>query len=1010
MKFILSAMVGATLALSAIEAGAQATPGERQVSLTIESTSLAIALDKWAQQSGFQIFVQDWEDAKRLTAPSLMGTFSAQAALEQLLKGTQLTYVWLNDRAVSIRKRVPPTVPTALQSSGALERVEVPQLQLAPLAAEGGVQGGGARGAQAGRGHVDGPEIEDLEELEEIVVTGSRLLRSSAGAAPVVLYDRKQIERSGHPTLNEFLNSLPSVSVAMNSFASRTYVGAATIQLHGLPMGTTLVLVNGRRVGPSSGQSSVGYEIFDLNSIPLEAVKRVEVLSAGSSAVYGSDAIAGVVNIVLNDDLDGLTVRANYGTAAGTDRSGAGLTWGTRSSNYSVSITASYQKETELGGTERSITADNDYSRFGGADTRLPFYCSPGNVYSVDGVSPLPGLGDATFAAVPTSLTGVATTSDFEPTAGLENTCDIAALLSRIPESERTGLFAHGTYAISNETELFAEFMYSKNEVRETAVYASMFGTHGFQSFTVSEANPYNPFGVRVGIGRSIPELQRQASEFPLTLVRPLIGLRGRLGASWDWELAGWGAEDKSTLRISPVLDPVAVQNALDSSDPNTALNPFIDGVLGPASAISGLLGPDSTLESRGRRFTANGFIRGTVAHLPTGPLQAVLGAEYVDDSLKVTDPNQLVALGGEQVEFRRKGHAEFAELRVPVIGARSSEIDDARLVLTAAARYDYDELFGGETTPQFGLEWRPSASWLLRGTYGDAFKAPNLVALFRPTAETTTFVTDPRNGGELYATSESFGGNPDLKPETGRSQTLGIVYSSDIMRGLQISATHWDVHQEDAIQSIPAQTIVDNEDLFPGRVVRDGSGAISLVDSTSVNFGEIDVRGVDYQIRWEHEAGWWRLQPSLSATQTYHYTTALLPGLVKEDRVSRATQDYNFAPRWKASAALNWSAGPYDVNLSSRYVGAYRDYLPLTSGEYRTLGKFALFDINVRLDVTQMLSSSMPWGASSSVDVGAINALDKLPQFSNNIGFGFDGTQQDIRGRFVYARVSVKW
>src|SRR5688572_12047582 len=172
MKSILSAVVGATLALAAIEAGAQATPRERQVALTIETESLASALDKWAQQSGFQIFVQDWEAAKNLPARSLKGTFTAQDALEQLLADTPLTYVWINNKAVSIRKKMPHTVPTALQRTGLDGQQSFP---IANLAGDD-VNGGSSQpyASAEDRGGSGPPEPgPQFDPLEDVLVTGT---------------------------------------------------------------------------------------------------------------------------------------------------------------------------------------------------------------------------------------------------------------------------------------------------------------------------------------------------------------------------------------------------------------------------------------------------------------------------------------------------------------------------------------------------------------------------------------------------------------------------------------------------------------------------------------------------------------------------------------------------------------------------------------------------------------------------------------------------------------------
>ena len=326
MKSILSAVVGATLALSAIEADAQAAPGERQVSLTIESTSLATALDKWAQQSGFQIFVQDWEAAKNLHAPSLKGTFTAQDALEQLLSGTPLTYVWISNKAVSIRKKTPQTVPTALQ------RTSLEGQQSIPVAKFSGddVSGGSAqpnvsaddRGASGTS--ESGPKV---ELLEEVLVTGTYIRGGSPVGSPLKVYSREDVDRSGAATIEQFARTMTenfsSMDMTANSnstatgFANTDAGGAgafsgAAFDLHGLGPTATLTLLNGNRVASAGFNGS----ITDISQIPLSAIERIEVLTDGSSAIYGADAIAGVVNIVTRTDFEGAETSVRYGGAS----------------------------------------------------------------------------------------------------------------------------------------------------------------------------------------------------------------------------------------------------------------------------------------------------------------------------------------------------------------------------------------------------------------------------------------------------------------------------------------------------------------------------------------------------------------------------------------------------------------------------------------------------------------------------------------------------------------------
>jgi len=317
MKSILSAVIGATLALSAIEAGAQATPGERQVSLTIETGTLANALDKWAQQSGFQIFVQDWEATKNLRAPSLKGTFAAQDALEQLLSGTPLTYVWIDAKTVSIRKKTAQTVPTALQ------RTSLDGHQAVPVAKFSGDDVGGASiPLAAAAAPSNGEGSHDLssrvDQMEEVLVTGTHIRGVQNNTVPTLVMDKEYIASTGLSTTTRLMESLPqnfaltSQSGAFIPGTNDTVEQGSGVNLRGVGQGTTLVLLNGRRMAPGFGGSAV-----DISALPLSAIERVEIVTDGASALYGSDAVGGVVNFVLRRDFEGAETQMRSGWASG---------------------------------------------------------------------------------------------------------------------------------------------------------------------------------------------------------------------------------------------------------------------------------------------------------------------------------------------------------------------------------------------------------------------------------------------------------------------------------------------------------------------------------------------------------------------------------------------------------------------------------------------------------------------------------------------------------------------
>lgn len=360
MKMILSAVVGATLALSAVHASAQGRPAEKEVALAIESQTLADALMQWAEQTGFKLMSPHMELAKQLPAPRLHGTYSAQRSLEELLAGTPFTYAWVADGAVTItavrpRKSRPRTSKMA-PLTPTRERVAASS----DARAQARARPRGAASSEVGR---------VLDDLGEIVVTGT-YIRGGAGASPVHVYDRKDIERSGYPTLQQFMRSIPQnfgggaselASVAQSDPSSISIPGDNAANLRGLGAGATLTLVNGRRMAPAGTGAYV-----DLSLIPLNAIERVEVMTDGASALYGSDAVAGVVNFILKDDFQGAETLVDHAVVTEGNYSSTRLSQllGRNWDRGNVMLSYDHTEQSNLSGADRSfappVTAARD--------------------------------------------------------------------------------------------------------------------------------------------------------------------------------------------------------------------------------------------------------------------------------------------------------------------------------------------------------------------------------------------------------------------------------------------------------------------------------------------------------------------------------------------------------------------------------------------------------------------------------------------------------------------------
>jgi len=843
---------------------------------------------------------------------------------------------------------------------------------------------------------------------EQVVVTGSRIPQpQNEVPQEVKVYSREEIDESGGSTLAEFLNTLPDVSLSINENGFQTLSGTTTVQLHGLPVGTTLVLINGRRVGTSGVAQAYNLTYFDLNTIPLAAVDRIEVLPQGSSAVYGSDAIAGVVNVILKKDFTGFEANSKYGFASHHHETSAELAWGHRWDKGSVGIIGNFLTRTELRGYDRALTSDQNFTRYGGPNSDLYMCPNQANIYSLSG-SNLPGIG-APYAAVPSGYKGIPSQAEFSSTAGILNQCGLLGYTSTIQGTDRGGALLEGNYHLTESAELYSNVILSHAAQYGYGNPPILYGAPGFQQFTVGAANPYNPFGQSVGVSDMLSDLGREQLFLRTNYLDAVVGARGHVSASWSWDIAIADSEDR-THYTQTDLNVNALQAALNSSDPATALNVFVNGPPAPLQVLQSGVAQD-VFAYHGRARLLDAIFRGPLFDLPAGPLQTAFGAEYERDNLY---QNGFFFPGPATVtDFYRHTYALFAEGRLPLIGrAANWGSGGNRLDATLAGRFDHDNEFGGKATPQFALEARPFRPVLVRASFARAFRAPDLIALYATRRTGPIEVADPLRGNAIETVTGTVGGNPQLEPETGLSRSVGIVFASEARPELRLAVTHWNIREANNIQQLAPQAVVDNAALFPGAVTRPTSCQggppcpISAVVATYVNFGNLEVAGFDYELIYRQKTGLGTFTPSIAATQTYRYSVALTPASGPVNGAGAAQDTGDWSPRWKGTMALKWDLRNWSTYLAGRYVGHYQDY-----DSTRFIGNFWLVDANVRYALGKVVIPSSQW-ENLYVRIGAVNLFNKLPQFSNYDfgGVGYDPTQSDIRGRFLYAQLGTRW
>lgn len=956
------------------------------------SQDLGDALRAIARQTSTSVLFDARVVAGRQARP-VSGLLSGAEAIALAVEGTGLEAYVTRDGAVVVRLRAAvPNAPASGSSALRTGAADAPQASLSASA-----QG---RDAEDGGGAAT---LGKVQEMSRVEVTGSRLRRVDAeGPAPVNVYTAKDIERSGQPSLQLFLAGLNEASVSVGEGGSSRTLGQGTVQLRGLPLGSTLVLVNGRRV--ESVGSSTG-SVFNLNLIPMSAIERVEVVPLGSSAVYGGDALAGVVNVILKKSLEGQSFALKLGGGRGFRDGSVSLATGGSSADGHYLVMGSYSRASPLLMRDRAFFLDADYRRFGGADERMN-YCSPGSVRSANGAN-LPGL-NAPVAGIPNVPAGQGLqVADFQATAGRENLCNYAATgngVALFHGYETVGLHSLGERRLFGSWSAFGELSVTNDRMQ-----AGDYGVF-LTSVRVPAANPFNPFGVDVDVTSALgPEsgvlkgIARQTR-----FMRLLAGVRGEVTKDWEAELTVSTSRDRGGSQMrNDVQNPVALGAALASPAPATSFDPFTTGRVASDAVLRGIWS-DTIQRSRGRRDQVSGMVRGTVGTLWAGPIDAIVGAEAGRDWY-----DQSVT-GQSEIHGARSSSAAFGEVRAPLLNAGGDGGAGWNLAaLTLAARRDHYSDFGSANTFQGGLEIRPSRSLLIRASSASSFKPPTIpqtnfadityqAALYR--------LVDPaRNGEPITSGTILRTVNKDLAPETGRARGIGLVWEPEGGLGTRFSATHWQVRIRDMIAVLRPQAALDYESAFPqfitrGPAVNGLPGVVTIIKNSEANFGRVDTSGTDVDVAYAWKTNLGRVTASAGATRTSEYNVLLAPGAATVDRLGRRFTDF-WAPRWKGRLSLSLEDRAWNVGVTSRYLGAYLD----SGTSDRRLGDYWTHDLAGSLNLKRLWPALLPGFKTATLGLSIANVTDREPQYAQGAPY-YDVTQGDWRGRYVSARLSLDW
>ncbi len=641
------------------------------------------------------------------------------------------------------------------------------------------------------------PQGEQATTLDRIEVTGSRIKRADLEtSSPVFVIDRQNIENSGAATVGEFLQRTPAIAGAATNpqVNNGGGAGAATVDLRGLGVNRSLVLVDGKRwIGTVSNANGA----VDINSIPMTLIERVEVLKDGASAIYGSDAIGGVVNFILRRDFEGLETSAYYGISsrgdAGTERYDA--TFGMTGDKGNVVLGVSYDKEDSVSAADRAYSSQpyqlyaGEHGIGGTSRILTGRYVVPRSAATGVNLSD-PNCGSGANVVL-TRIDGRpgTSTSDFRCFDNLNDVYNFQAdgNLNLTPQ-ERTAMFVSGNYQLSENVEAFVLGSWLKTESSFFIAPLPFDGRAAVDNVPISGDSIYNPFGVditdaRLRLRDFIPT---RTTRFETDTYQITAGLRGNFGdSSWSWDASyGYGRTPQSqsvrgylyspglTDALGPSMIDPATGNPIcvrTPGDPSTAIAGCLPvNFLGPPPdpnspagqaqlAALNLINPTITNTNENDLKVFNANITGDLFELPAGMVSLAGGVERREESASATSDFLTLIPPGETVCLITQeactfgdiaGSFDVNEIYLEALVPLLADVPFAeKLNVSLGTRYSDYSNFGGTTNSKIGLEWKPLSDLLVRATYADVFRAPTIGDLYAPTIPSANTYTDPCNG-----------------------------------------------------------------------------------------------------------------------------------------------------------------------------------------------------------------------------------------------------------------------
>lgn len=1013
---VLAVLTAVWLAISAA-ASAMADP----VQFDIAAQSMPQALKRFAAQAHVQLLF-DYKAVEALKTPAVRGRLEATDALGILLRGTGFTFQQVNDHTIAISR----ASPTSDARSGSESSYPDPDgsnspspgpLQLAQATPEQ------AQGANAvGSDEKKTARRRKEEELQEIVVTGSHIHGSAPIGSTVRTIDREEIAQSGYASVPDILKTLPQnfaggVGVVNSPASNDSTAGndsfATGVNLRGVGADSTLILIDGHR----QATSGLNGTFVDVSSIPATAIERIEVLTDGASAIYGADAIGGVVNFILRKDFTGAETNARLGTYAGAATEGrVGQLFGTSWATGNVMLAYEFLDQDHLPMSSRTRTASSDLTPYGGTNFSS-IDSAPGNVLNPNTFQP--------EYAIPAGQNGHdLTVGKLLP--GVVNYYNNNLGVDLLPAQKLNSLFVGANQRLGERFEIFAEGSYRHREADFSTLSSQ-------EVVTVPSSNPYyiNPYGGLAPVNVAynfVNDLGNQLVTSKVETYTATVGTTAHVTNAWSVTASGSYAREGTESITDNVANTIILPTYLTDSDPTTAFNPFgaLPGVNNPATLNALRTDFFDSYHSLDRSvdLTADG----SLLSLPAGDAKLAIGGEYRTQSLNVT---QLFPGGSQSEVLGRDITAGFAEVAVPLISGRNAVPAARDLALSVAERFERYSDFGNTRNPKIGLRWSPVTDFQLRGTWGTSFKAPNLPQLSATLASSPAGIIPLQTPTGFENALVLTGNNPTLSAEKAHIWTVGFDYSSEAARGFKVEATYYSISYDSRIaqpgpvnnpfnillapgewtsliNSSPTQaqlTAICTSPLYLDTGIPCNTANVSaIVDLRLQNIASTLVRGADLTATQRFDLSHGSLTLGVAGTFTSTFAQRVSGTAPMDSMVDTIGN----VPKIRFRASGVWSYGHFNLASYLNYVGSYEDNISVPN---RPIGSWTTLDASVGY----RMESNGKFLEGAEIRISAVNALNHMPPFAN-VGYpnadalGFDAANANLYGRILSAELTVHW